>query len=70
MRLQYEIDLFESPQHLMELARRSEFSHLKHPTAREIVQLQEAVALQDLDPKKAQPVLPRVPAIALGVITD
>lgn len=30
-RLHYEIDNFESPLHLMELARKPEFSHLKHP---------------------------------------
>lgn len=31
IRLQYDIDRFESPEHLMELARKPEFSHLKHP---------------------------------------
>ncbi len=45
-RLQYEIDLFESPEHLIELARHSEFSHLKHPMLKEIVTLQEGLALQ------------------------
>ena len=45
-RLQYEIDLFESPEHLMELARHSEFSHLKHPMLKEIITMQEGLALQ------------------------
>lgn len=36
-RLRYEIDNFESPLHLMELARKPEFSHLKHPTKNDIV---------------------------------
>jgi hypothetical protein len=45
-RLQYEIDLFESPEHLMELARHSEFSHLKHPMLKDIVTMQEGLALQ------------------------
>lgn len=45
-RLQYEIDLFESPEHLMELARHSEYSHLKQPMLKEILTLQEGLALQ------------------------
>lgn len=36
-RLQFEIDQFENPMHLMELSRRPEFSHLKHPFANEII---------------------------------
>lgn len=44
--LQYEIELFESPEHLMELARHSEFSHLKHPMLKEIMTMQEGLALQ------------------------
>lgn len=31
IRLQYEINQFESPIHLMELARKPEFGHLKYP---------------------------------------
>lgn len=31
IRLKYEIDQFESPIHLMELARKAEFAHLKYP---------------------------------------
>ena len=37
IRLQYEIDQFESPIHLMELARKPEFGHLKHPYLKDIV---------------------------------
>lgn len=36
-RLRYEIDNFESPLHLMELALKPEFSHLKHPYSDDIV---------------------------------
>ncbi len=43
-RLAYEIDQLESPIHLMELARRPEFSHLKHPLIREIFTVPEAIA--------------------------
>jgi len=45
-RLQYEIDLFESPEHLMELARHSEYSHLKQPLLKEIITMQEGLALE------------------------
>jgi hypothetical protein len=45
MRLQYEIDQFENPEHLMELARQSEYCHLKHPLNKEIVTMQQGVAM-------------------------
>ncbi len=44
--LRYEIEIFESPEHLMELARHSEFSHLKHPMLKDILSLREGLALQ------------------------
>lgn len=37
VRLQYAIDCFESPTHLLELAKRPEFSHLKYPRASEVI---------------------------------
>lgn len=40
-RLKYDIDQFESPIHLMDLANKPEFSHLKSPYLNEIVQLPE-----------------------------
>ena len=39
-RLRFEIERFENPKHLMELAKRPEFSHLKHPLSSEIFVLQ------------------------------
>lgn len=36
-RLQYEIDEFENPNRLMELARKSEYSHLKQPMMNDII---------------------------------
>jgi predicted HTH domain antitoxin len=45
-RLKYEIELFESPEHLMELARYSEYSHLKHPMFKVIVTMRHGLALQ------------------------
>jgi hypothetical protein len=37
LRLHYIIDRFENPQHLIELSRLKEFSHLKFPLDREVV---------------------------------
>lgn len=37
VRIQFEVDQFESPLHLMELARQPEYSHLKHPCIDEII---------------------------------
>ena len=38
--LQFEIDQFENPQHLMELAKKPEFSHLKYPLLNEIITIE------------------------------
>jgi len=40
-RLQYEIDRFENPLHLMELLRRPEFSHLHYPYIHEVIIIDE-----------------------------
>jgi len=45
-RLKYEIELFESPQHLLQLARQTRFAHLKQPLYKEILSLAEGLALQ------------------------
>lgn len=42
--LQYEIDQFENPSHLIELAHKPEFGHLKHPVLKEILTVPEAFA--------------------------
>ena len=41
--LQYTIDRFESPLHLMEIARQPEFGHLKYPYMNEIIVLPEGL---------------------------
>lgn len=46
-RLAYEIERFESPTHLIELAHRPEFRHLKHPLLREILTVPEAFAVNE-----------------------
>lgn len=40
-RLRYEIDRFESPLHLMELARKPEYSHLRFPCLNEVILLHD-----------------------------
>jgi hypothetical protein len=52
MRLQYAIDRFESPQNLLDLARQSEFSHLKQPLVKEILNCQEGIALRLSNPEE------------------
>lgn len=39
--LQYQIDQFESPVHLMELARKPTFSHLKYPYFDDVIIIEE-----------------------------
>lgn len=48
LELQYAIDCFESPLHLMELARKPEFGHLKYPSNQHILFLPER-SIQDLE---------------------
>lgn len=37
LQLQYQIDSFESPVHLMELSRRPEMGYLKYPLAKDVI---------------------------------
>lgn len=46
-RLQYEIDQFESPLHLMELLRKPEFSHLKYPYTDDVIILPQPHVRED-----------------------
>lgn len=46
-KLGYQIEQFQSPSHLIELAKRPEFSHLKHPLLQEILTVPEALAVND-----------------------
>jgi len=39
IQIQYEIETFESPIHLMELLRKPEFSHLHYPYVKDVVKL-------------------------------
>ncbi|MFS8563891.1 MAG: hypothetical protein LVR00_06080 [Rhabdochlamydiaceae bacterium] len=44
--LKYEIERFENPEHLMELAREQRFSHLMHPLMNDVLMLREGIAIQ------------------------
>ncbi len=46
-RLSYQVDRFDNPSHLIELAHRPEFSHLKHPVLKEILTVPEVYALNE-----------------------
>lgn len=46
-RLRYEVDQFENPTHLIELAHRPEFGHLKYPLLKEILTVSEAIAVNE-----------------------
>ena len=65
-RLQYEVDGFESPCHLMELARKPEFSHLKHPLVQEVLAMQEGLALNQSIGKPKKVVEPPPFPLAVG----
>jgi len=53
-RLHYEIEQFESPENLIELARHQEFSHMRHPLLKEVVSMPEGIAVQ-LSPREENP---------------
>lgn len=64
-RLQYEIQQFESPENLMELAK--QYPHLKHPVLDEILTLKEGIAirLEEKDEKISSEIKPKV-SLAIG----
>lgn len=46
LELRYQIDLFENPLHLMELARKSEYAHMKYPSLENVIILKEKSSCQ------------------------
>lgn len=46
-RLAYEVEKFESPAHLIEIATRPQFRHLKHPLLQEVLSIPEALAFHE-----------------------
>lgn len=66
-RLQYEIEQFESPEHLLELARQSEFSHLKQPLVKEILTVAEGSPVQTSHkPQEIAASVKQRPALGFG----
>lgn len=61
--LTLQIEEFENPTHLMELARLPQFSHLKHPFIEEILTVPEGIALGD---KKKNTNRKPIPSLAFG----
>lgn len=61
-KLQYEIDAFASPQHLLELLRQDAYAHLKHPYASQVTALASGPSLEVKQPEKSPiPINPRLP---------
>lgn len=54
-RLQYAIEAYESPQHLMQLARESASSRLKFPLIKEVVTLKQGLAIANPTTQKLDP---------------
>ena len=65
VRLRFEIDCFESPDHLMQLVKMQEYTHLRHPSLKDVFVVPEGIALyieekqkkELFQPLKIQPVL-------------
>jgi len=52
--LKFEIDRFENPYHLLELAKSKQFSHLKHPLLSEIITISMAKHVVPSKPEEYQ----------------
>jgi len=65
-RLRYEIEQFESPEHLIELARHHEYSHLRHPLVKEVISMPEGLAVRLDSNESVIPASPHNPAITLA----
>jgi hypothetical protein len=53
-RLQYLIEQFENPAHLIELSRSPEYIHLKHPLLKDVLKVREGVALKENKKEKSE----------------
>lgn len=65
-RLAYEIEQFENPNHLMQLARHSEFRHLRHPFVSDILVLEQGKVSTDDVAKTPQTLSKTSASLALG----
>ncbi len=46
-RLQYDIDHFENPVHLLELTRKPEYSHLKFPYNKDVIRIEDSTLKEE-----------------------
>ena len=67
IRLQYAIDEFENPLHLIQLARDLKIEHLKHPLLTEIVHVKQGIALQPAPHIEKETLHVKQPRIALAL---
>lgn len=68
LKLQFEIDCFESPDHLMQLVKKEGFTHLRYPVVKDVVTVAEGVALH-MDRQDTQKTFRRFktePVLAVG----
>lgn len=63
-RLQYAIDAFESPQHLLELSCQNAYAHLKHPLNSEVSACLAGTAIKPGNQEKVP--LPHQPRLSLA----
>lgn len=67
-RLLFEIEVFENPAHLMELAQTAAFAHLKYPLAKEVITLKSVPVLKEfVDPIPSPKTLKPSITFATGV---
>lgn len=66
-RLKYQIELFESPQNLLMLARQSAYTHLQHPLISQVVCLPEGFALCRSS-EKVEPLVSKSQHIITGTL--
>ena len=59
IQLNYQIQAFESPEHLMQLASDVKFSHLRYPLNKEVLVLQEAPQIDSSPDEKIECFLPK-----------
>lgn len=63
--LQYSLEQFQSPSRLMEFASLKEFSHLKYPFLKDILNVEEGLALNENIPIRSL----QVPSLPIAVTT-
>jgi hypothetical protein len=51
-KIHYEVEMFENPAYLMQLVRKPEFGHLKHPFVSDVLTVPEGIALFDAKDKE------------------